>query len=155
MKYIIALVLLVVALLVLRHYMPQIGDSVAGGVLEQDGVSMLKECPDTPNCQISMGPRNSQSVATFPITVAPKDAIAKMARIVESLPGMKVERYDEQYLHATATTKIMRFVDDIEFLTTQDGTGLHVRSASRLGKSDLGANAKRIAMLRELSAGQL
>ncbi len=152
MKYLVALVLVVFAVFALRHYMPSLGNSAAGGIVERDGVSMLSDCPDTPNCQSSSG---SKATGIFPITLAPKDAIASMARIVESIPGMTVEQYDEKYLHATSTSKVMRFVDDIEFLVNEEGTGLYVRSASRLGKSDLGANAKRIALMRELSAGKL
>jgi len=152
MKYLVALVLVVLAVFALRHYMPSLGNSAAGGIVERDGVSMLSDCPDTPNCQLSSG---SKATGIFPITLAPKDAIASMARIVESIPGMTVEQYDEKYLHATSTSKVMRFVDDIEFLVNEEGTGLYVRSASRLGKSDLGANAKRIALMRELSAGKL
>lgn len=155
MKYLIAVALLVLAVFALRYYMPSLGDSAAGGIIERDGVPVLRDCPDTPNCQSSSDRRQSKATDVFPITLAPKDAIARMARIVESIPGITVERYDERYLHATATSKIMRFVDDIEFLVKHDDTALYVRSASRLGKSDLGVNAKRIALIRELSAGKL
>lgn len=155
MKYLIALLLVVVAVFALRHYMPSLGESAAGGIIERDGVSVLSDCPDTPNCQSSSGRQQSKATDIFPITLAPKEAIASMARVVESISGMTVEQYDERYLHATSTSKVMRFVDDVEFLVNQEGTGLYVRSASRLGKSDLGANAKRIALMRELSAGKL
>ena len=155
MKYLIALALVVLTVFALRHYMPSLGDSAAGGIIERDGISVLRDCPETPNCESSNGRQQSKATDIFPITLAPKEAIARMARIIESIPGMTVERYDERYLHATSTSKVMRFVDDIEFLINEEGTGLYVRSASRLGKSDLGANAKRIALMRELSAGKL
>lgn len=155
MKYLIALVLIAIALLTLRHYMPKIGESVATGVVERDGVMMLGDCTNTSNCEVSSGGRSSKSVDEFSITLAPAEAVARMARIVESVPGMKVEQYNERYLHATSTSKIMRFVDDVEFLINDNENALLVRSASRLGKSDLGANAKRIANLRALSAGKL
>ena len=49
-------------------------------------------------------------------------------------------------IEATATTRIMRYKDDvvIRVRAMASGTLLDVRSASRVGKSDLGANAKRI-----------
>jgi uncharacterized protein (DUF1499 family) len=52
------------------------------------------------------------------------------------------------YLYATFTTPLMKYVDDTEFLFMGDGI-VHVRSASRVGHSDLGANAERIERLRK------
>jgi uncharacterized protein (DUF1499 family) len=60
----------------------------------------------------------------------------------------------EGRIEATATTRILRFKDDvvIRIRTSHDGTRLDLRSASRVGRSDLGANAKRIrAFLLELN----
>ena len=44
----------------------------------------------------------------------------------------------------------MRYVDDVEFLYDQSKGITHVRSASRIGYSDLGANRNRIESIREL-----
>jgi uncharacterized protein (DUF1499 family) len=53
---------------------------------------------------------------------------------------------NEGRIEATATTRIMRFKDDVVIRVGTDGTGsrVDVRSASRVGRSDLGANAARI-----------
>jgi uncharacterized protein (DUF1499 family) len=56
---------------------------------------------------------------------------------------------DSNYLHAEFTSRIMRYVDDVEFLYDRTAGVTHVRSASRLGYSDLGANRKRIESLRK------
>lgn len=54
----------------------------------------------------------------------------------------------ERYLHAEARTRLLRFVDDVEFhLRPADGE-IAMRSASRLGYSDLGANRRRLERLR-------
>lgn len=61
----------------------------------------------------------------------------------------------EGRLEATATTPWFGFKDDVVVRLTPAGTGsrVDVRSKSRVGRSDLGANAKRIrAFLAELSA---
>jgi uncharacterized protein (DUF1499 family) len=42
----------------------------------------------------------------------------------------------------------MGFVDDVEFLIEPNTQVIHVRSASRLGQSDLGVNRQRIEMIR-------
>ena len=46
-------------------------------------------------------------------------------------------------MHAEFTSVIFRFVDDVEFLLDADSLSIHVRSASRVGYSDLGANRAR------------
>jgi hypothetical protein len=52
----------------------------------------------------------------------------------------------EGRIEATATTRIMRFKDDVVIRIHRFGntSRLDIRSASRIGSSDLGANAKRI-----------
>ena len=53
---------------------------------------------------------------------------------------------EEGRIEATATTRWLRFKDDVVVRVTRDGGGsrIDVRSKSRMGRSDLGANAKRI-----------
>ncbi len=60
------------------------------------------------------------------------------------IPGIKIVEEQDGYLRATATTLLMRFVDDIEIYFDSSAQKLHFRSASRLGKSDLGANRTRM-----------
>ena len=55
---------------------------------------------------------------------------------------------NENYLYAEFTSAIMRFVDDVEFLYDPGQQVVQIRSASRLGKSDLGVNRKRIEFIR-------
>ena len=54
----------------------------------------------------------------------------------------------DDYLYATFTTPIMGFVDDAEFTVDAARGTIDLRSASRLGHSDLGVNRKRIETLR-------
>jgi uncharacterized protein (DUF1499 family) len=42
----------------------------------------------------------------------------------------------------------MGFVDDVEFYLDETSQVIHVRSASRLGQSDLGVNRQRIEAIR-------
>jgi len=51
------------------------------------------------------------------------------------------------YIHATFTSRLFRFVDDVEFYFPDEPV-LHVRSASRVGYSDLGADRRRIEDIR-------
>ena len=52
------------------------------------------------------------------------------------------------YVHAEARSWLFRFVDDVEFLYDAQQHVVHVRSASRVGYSDLGVNRSRIESLR-------
>ena len=52
------------------------------------------------------------------------------------------------YLYAQFTTRWMTFVDDLELWVDPVNNVVQVRSASRLGESDLGANRARIEALR-------
>lgn len=155
MKFIGLLLLLSAAFLSIRHFMPTFGTTAAAGITKKGGESVLADCPDIPNCQCSEASGQSQQVDRFVVTKDPLRGIAALARIVEGTKGMEVVQFDEKYMHATATTSLMQYVDDIEFLLSDDQQSIQVRSASRLGKNDLGANAKRIDVLREAASGKL
>ena len=64
------------------------------------------------------------------------------------MPGATVIRDEADYLYAEFRTRLLRFVDDLELFL--DGTTLHVRSASRLGRRDFGVNRARVEKLRAL-----
>lgn len=58
---------------------------------------------------------------------------------------------DGDYARFEVTSRIFRFTDDLEL--EQEGELVHVRSASRVGYSDLGANRKRVEALRAAVGG--
>ena len=74
--------------------------------------------------------------------------LAKLKAVVEAMPGAKVVKSEPDYLYAQFTTKLMKYVDDVEFWFDPTAQVIQVRSASRLGKSDLGANRKRVEAVR-------
>lgn len=64
------------------------------------------------------------------------------------MPRAKVVREKANYIHAECRTRFLRFVDDLEFLFDDNDAVIHVRSASRVGYSDLGVNRKRVEQFR-------
>lgn len=78
--------------------------------------------------------------------------IAKIRAEVEQMKGAKVIKADSDYLYAQFTTPLMKFVDDVEFWVDPAARVVQVRSASRVGKGDLGANRKRIEAVRSALA---
>jgi len=61
----------------------------------------------------------------------------------------KIVTSDDAYLHAECTSRIFRFVDDLELHLRPDDGIIAVRSASRVGKGDMGVNHKRVESLRQ------
>ncbi len=69
--------------------------------------------------------------------------------ILDTTEGVRIVERDGPYLHATATSRLFGFVDDLELQALPDAGLLQARSSSRLGDSDLGVNARRLAALRQ------
>lgn len=78
-------------------------------------------------------------------------AMQKLKNVLEAWPQTVVVEAGDDYLHAECSTPLMGFTDDLEFYC--DTKVIHVRSASRLGHSDLGANRKRVESLRAALGG--
>lgn len=111
----------------------------------------LAPCPDSPNCLSSQAEDVDHRVEPLAIRVDADRAWelavravseAERASIVEHRPG-------DGYLHATFRSAVFRFVDDLELLLDRHAKVIHLRSASRLGYYDFGANGRRIGALRE------
>lgn len=110
----------------------------------------MTPCGDKPNCVSTQDSREQFALAPFSLT---HDAnIDKIELAALQLPGAKTAVKDNGYLRIECTSKIMRFVDDLE-LRIHDGQ-LIVRSESRVGYSDFGVNRKRTEQLRALLSDQ-
>lgn len=108
----------------------------------------LRPCPETPNCVSSeAGTAAAKLVAPFPAPGGRGD-LARLARVVSAWPRTVIITNDGGYMHAESTSLIWRFVDDVEFRFDSVASVIQVRSASRLGRSDLGVNRKRVEGLR-------
>jgi len=108
----------------------------------------LAPCPSSPNC-VHTGDRHPEGTGPFLLRAewTDRDPMPVVRAVVDSMPRTTVVRVDDHYLHAEARSRVFRFVDDLEVLV-KPGEELVVRSASRLGQSDLGVNAARVETLR-------
>jgi uncharacterized protein (DUF1499 family) len=113
------------------------------GLVTEEGLARFKPCPKKPNCYSSAEEINTDNYF-FPIAVKePREtAHAKSLRIIEQMGGTLVSK-TEFYIHATFTSAIFRFIDDFE-IYTGDQDIVQIKSSSRMGHSDLGANKKRL-----------
>ena len=79
----------------------------------------------------------------------PQAALNALVPVIQSTPRTEILEQGDGYLHATATSAFFGFVDDLELYADRSRGVLQARSVSRLGDSDLGVNAKRLAALRD------
>lgn len=109
----------------------------------------LAVCPNTPNCVNSQASDADHTVAPIAYRSAPSEIIAKLKTVIDSMERSKIVTESSDYLYAEFASALMGFVDDVEFYVDPSTPGqLQVRSASRLGKSDLGVNRKRVEAIR-------
>jgi uncharacterized protein (DUF1499 family) len=110
---------------------------------------MLARCKTSPNCVSSQTDQHqdpSHYVEPLQAGSDPHLTWAALKRLLADMPRVNVVSDRDGYLYAEFSTPLMGFVDDVEFL--QAGEFIHVRSASRLGRSDFGVNRARIEAIR-------
>jgi uncharacterized protein (DUF1499 family) len=112
----------------------------------------LNLCPDSPNCVSSFENKNDSKHYIEPLNYSGdlRKAMVKLEKIIRELKNSKIVKKDKRYLHVEFSSALFSFVDDVEFLFNDKKKIIHVRSASRIGYSDLGVNRKRINKIRSL-----
>lgn len=103
----------------------------------------LKACGEKPNCVSSFADQGTDFYYP-PIEAENIEVVWDNLNILLGEMGFKIQNSDPKYIHATAKTKLMGFIDDLEFLLNEGEGKIFVRSASRVGYSDLGKNKSRM-----------
>lgn len=111
----------------------------------------LLPLPASPNAVSSEpGTREDARVDPLPMHGDAEETRAALVALLRSEPRAAIEEQHEGYLHAVFASRLFGFRDDLELRIDEDADLVHVRSASRVGRSDLGANRARVERLREL-----
>ncbi len=111
--------------------------------------STLTPCPDKPNCVSSLAEKDEPHYIA-PLEAANQKAVrTKLVKLLKDNPQAQLQVSSPTYLYAEFTSEWLGFVDDVEFLFSQQNGLVHVRSASRLGYADFGVNRDRIEQLRD------
>lgn len=105
-------------------------------------------CPSTPNCVSSDADDSEHKITPFQLVVPATEAWQVSRQLTFELARTIIIKETADYLHAECTSVIFGFVDDLELHLRADEGIIAVRSASRLGRSDLGVNRKRLEDLR-------
>ena len=135
--------LFVIIALFILGYMSHSGE--AHGLVE----GRLKPCPDKPNCVSSELLSNAEHYIEPLVYSAGEVAqvVLRLKTIIGEMGGsIQVEETD--YLAATFTSSVFRFVDDLELRVDTGQKTIHLRSASRIGHGDGGVNRKRVELLK-------
>lgn len=113
----------------------------------------LPACPASPNCVSSQASDPQHAIAPLSLTGTPTEVRAQLLQALGTLDRTKVVVSEPDYIAAEVTSRVFRFVDDVEFYFPATAAGasmvVQVRSASRLGHSDLGVNRERVELIRE------
>lgn len=109
----------------------------------------LRACPSSPNCVSSDATDEAHRVAPIALVGSPDAAFAAARSAVSSWNRCKIVKDEPGYLHVECTSALMRFVDDFELALRPERREIAVRSASRVGYSDMGVNRRRVEKLRE------
>ena len=119
-------------------------------VAQPSAAQSLAPCPNKPNCVSSLAADADHRVDPF--TLAGEKGWTRLRDVVAAMPRTKIVDERPGYLHAECTSRIFRFVDDLELQHSETGDRVDVRSASRVGYGDMGVNRKRVESLREAAA---
>ncbi|MDT8317479.1 MAG: DUF1499 domain-containing protein [bacterium] len=105
-------------------------------------------CPSSPNCVSSDAGDRRHHIAPFLLALPPEKAWPEARELISGMTRSQIVTETADYLHVECRSFLFGFVDDLE-LHLRPAEGLiAVRSASRLGYSDLGLNRRRIEDLR-------
>jgi len=113
----------------------------------------LAACPASPNCVSSDASDASHRIEAYSLSASADDSPDALWRVVReavaSLPRTTVVEATGDYLHAECASALFGFIDDLELQLRVSDNLVAVRSASRVGYSDLGVNRRRVERLRE------
>jgi len=144
----IIVTVLVIAVVVIFFFLGQTSSSgKAIGLVD----ARLAKCSTKPNCVCSEYKQDADHYID-PIIVT-KGSIADSKQVLKNVikeMGGKIESETDDYIAATFTSKVFRFVDDLEIRIDTESNVIHLRSASRVGHSDISVNKQRTELFKEL-----
>ena len=109
----------------------------------------LASCPASPNCVSSDAVDSSHSIPPLQLNVSANTGWKTARELVARLPRTHIVQETGDYLHAECQSALFGFVDDLELHLRPAESIIAIRSASRLGYSDLGVNRRRVETLRQ------
>ena len=122
------------------------GPGSAGTIGLVDG--RLRPCPGSPNCVCSEEPGRASAIEPLAFPGDPDAAFRSLIEFLSAEPRAALIRVDGEYAHFVFRTALFGFRDDLELRLDRAAGVIQVRSASRVGYSDLGTNRRRVESIR-------
>ncbi len=104
-------------------------------------------CNEKPNCVSTQEARPDFHIPPFEL-VSKEISVSQIIHVALSLPRATLTKESPTSAHIEYTSRVFRFVDDLELEIKE--TNLSLRFRSRVGYSDFGVNRKRAEKLRGL-----
>ena len=129
--------------------LPVLGTTFAGDVPELGlKAGHLLPFPASPNCVVSQDADADHAIAPIPYSGDRATARELLVKVLGVVPRTAIVTQTDDYIRTQSTSRLMGFVDDAEFYFLPDGHTVAMRSAARLGESDLGVNRRRLEQFR-------
>ncbi len=119
----------------------------------KDSINVITDCPSAPHCVSSHASDQDRQISAILYKGSLQDFQTKIKTAIGQLPRTEIVKAEGPYVHAEATSAILRFTDDLELYFVQAESKIHVRSSSRTGYYDFDVNRSRVEKLREIISG--
>ncbi|MEM9775434.1 MAG: DUF1499 domain-containing protein [Chloroflexota bacterium] len=112
------------------------------------GTGTIAPCPESPNCVSSKETDDLHKIDPFDIGAdGAQSTLAQLEQVLSEMDNSTIITKTDNYLFAEFRSPFWRFVDDVEFFAGPDK--IDVRSAARIGYSDMNVNRKRVESIRK------
>jgi uncharacterized protein (DUF1499 family) len=108
----------------------------------------LSPCPSTSNCVVSQGDDTTHAILPIAYSVDTETAREYLLKVLAVVPSTTIVETGDNYIRSQSSSRLLGFIDDTEFYFPSNEKIIHLRSASRLGESDLGVNRRRLEQIR-------
>ena len=130
--------------------LPGLGQVFQGTAPSNLGVNegQLASCPPSPNCVVSQNADSEHTIAPISYQTDRNSAKESLLKVLQVVPRTTIVESSKDYIRVECASRLLGFVDDAEFYFPEEEKVIHIRSASRLGESDLGVNRRRLEQIR-------
>ena len=114
---------------------------------------LFVSCPNKANCVNSQEDEKNKKhfIEPYYTTLSLEEFLSQFEKVISGISNASLVEKQSNYMHLEFTSTLFGFVDDFEIFIPQPFAGkIHVRSASRVGYSDMGANRSRVEEIRKL-----
>jgi len=118
--------------------------AASGAFAGEQPVNPLQPCPNKPNCVSTADPSATHGFQPLPFHGTLQQTREDLVRLIGAMPRGAIVQAQDSYIHATFTSRLLGFVDDLEFYFDESKQVVQMRSASRSGYYDFGVNKGRL-----------